>query len=404
MTDRLYYKDAYKKTFDAQVVERFRHDNRTALILDQTYFYPNSGGQPADRGAINSVPVRDVFIRGDDGAVVHVMGGEVWSDAVQGEINWERRFDHMQQHTGQHILSQAFIEAADARTVGFHLSSNSVTIDLDREQLRPKEIEQAELLANQIVWDDRRISIRMIPASEAEALTLRRLPELEGETLRLVEIEKFDRTACGGTHVSRTGAVGMIKIVKVERRGDQLRVEFCCGRRALFDYRHKNRVVSRLTAEFTTGSDQLEQAVANLRDELKQTRRQARQHQAETMGLLAEKLLNEAPERQGVRVVTRAFDDRAVDDVRSLARQITERSGAVALLGLSGDKSQLIFARADDAPGQMNELIKSALKVLGDAAGGGSGSYAQGGGPAADVNRVRQALSRAERLLLAQIH
>ncbi|HSM58229.1 MAG TPA: alanyl-tRNA editing protein [Candidatus Sulfomarinibacteraceae bacterium] len=404
MTERLYYKDAYTRTFDAAVVERFRHEHRTALILDRTYFYPTSGGQPSDRGSINGAPVRDVFIREEDGAIVHLMGGEVWSDAVQCEINWDRRFDHMQQHTGQHILSQAFIQSADARTVGFHLSDNSVTIDLAREQLRPEEIEQAELLANQIVWEDRPVRIRMISASDAEELALRKIPELDGDTLRLVEIEKFDRTACGGTHVSRTGAVGIIKIVKVERRRNQLRVEFCCGRRALFDYRHKNRVVKRLSAEFTTSSDELENAVANLRDELKQARRQARRLQAETMDLLAEKFLAAAPENQGVRVVTRVFDERSADDVRSLAQQIASRSGAVALFGLSGESSQLIFARADDAPGQMNELLKPALQVLGNAAGGGSGTYAQGGGPAANHDRVRQALSRAERLLLAQIH
>ncbi|MFW6183710.1 MAG: alanyl-tRNA editing protein [Chloroflexota bacterium] len=404
MTERLYYKEAYTRTFDAEIVERFRHENRTALVLNRTYFYPTSGGQPSDRGAINGAPVRDVFIREEDGAIVHVMGGEVWSDAVQCEINWERRFDHMQQHTGQHILSQAFIQSADARTVGFHLSDNSVTIDLDREQFRPEQIEEAELLANKIIWENRRVRIRMISASDAEELALRKIPDLDGDTLRLVEIENFDRTACGGTHVSRTGSVGVIKIVKVERRRDQLRVEFCCGRRALFDYRHKNRVVRRLAEEFTTASDELENAVANLRDELKQAQRRSRRLQAETMELLAEKLLAAAPENQGVRVVTRVFDERPADDVRALAQKIAGHSHAVALFGLSGEKSQLIFARADDAPGEMNELIKPALQVLGNAGGGGSGTYAQGGGPSADHDRVQRALNRAERLLLAQIY
>jgi alanyl-tRNA synthetase len=404
MTERLYYADSYTTTFEATVVERLDHDGHTALVLDRTYFYPLSGGQPADAGTINGVPVEDVYIREADGAVVHVLSADLLSDEVEGVIDWERRFDHMQQHTGQHILSQAFIQAADAHTVSFHLSDNSVTIDLDKEQLRPEEVEQAELLANQIIWEDRPIHVRQVSTEEAERLALRKVPELEADKLRLIEIEQFDVTACGGTHVSRSGAVGMIKIVKLERRRNQLRVEFCCGRRALLDYGHKNRVVNNLANELTTGYWELEGAVANLREENKELRRENRRQQSETMGLLAEKLLAEAAAQNGTRIIKRAFDDRGPDEVRTLASQIAETPGAIALLGLSGEKSQLIFARAKDAPGQMNELLKPALQILGSAGGGGSATYAQGGGPAADLERLQQALNRAERLLLAQLH
>ncbi len=404
MTQRCFYLDAYTRSFDARVVERTRHDQQPALILDKTYFYPTSGGQPADRGQINGVHVKDVFIRDGDGSVVHVLDGEIWTEEINGEIDWERRFDHMQQHTGQHILSQAFIQVASARTVGFHLGENSVTIDLNRGDLKPEEIEATESLANQIIWEDRRIRIHMVPVHEAEEMSLRKLPAVDGDTVRLIDIEKFDLTACGGTHVSRTGAVGLVKVVKLEPRRDQLRVEFCCGRRALIDYRRKNRIITHLAADFTTGYSELEQSVARLREEVKQAHRQSKLQRIELMQLLGSHLLHNATEKNGYRIITQAFEDKDPDDLKVLANRLVENPGAVALLGLSGEKAQLLFARAEKAPGAMNELLKSALQVLGSAAGGGSPQYAQGGGPAADIERVEQALARAERLLLAQIH
>ena len=404
MTQRCYYQDAYTRSFDAIVVERFQYEKQPALVLDKTYFYPTSGGQPTDHGQISGAPVLDVFIRKEDGAIVHVLGGEVWTDEVEAEIDWERRFDHMQQHSGQHILSQAFVQIAGARTVGFHLSEGSVTIDLQHNNLKPEQVEAAESLANQIVWEDRPIDVRMVTVQQAKEMSLRKLPDVDGAWIRLVDIEKFDLTACGGTHVSRTGAVGLIKLLKLEPRGDQLRVEFRCGKRALADYRQKNRIVTRLASEFTTGYWEVEESVAKLREELKQTQRQYKQQRLEMMQLLATHLIHEAREKNGVRIVRRAFDRTDPDDLKILASQLVEHAGVVALLGLAGVKARLLFARAEDGPGAMNDLLKSALQVLGNGTGGGSANFAQGGGPAADIDRVQQALARAERLLLAQIH
>lgn len=404
MTIRGYFKNAYCKRFEAAVVERFRHEGQLALVLDETYFYPTSGGQPADSGLINGVPVQDVFVRREDGSIVHVLDGEVWTESVTGEIAWARRFDHMQQHSGQHILSQAFIQTCDARTVGFHLTGQSLTIDLDRSDLRAENIEAAETLANQIIWEDRKIHIQMLPMDKAGQLDLRKLPEVDGDFIRIVEIEAFDRTACGGTHVSRTGAVGLIKIAKLEPQGDELRVEFVCGKRALVDYRRKNRIVTRLANEFTTGYWEIEQSVARLRDEVKQLQRQKRQQRGQFIRLLSQQLLNQAVEEDGARIVVAAFDDKEPDDLKILAGQIIENRDAVALLGLAGEKVRLVFARHENAPGAMNELLKSALQVLTDGAGGGSTTYAQGGGSSASLERVEKALARAHRLLIAQLH
>lgn len=402
MTRRLYYHDAYATTFPAEVVERLRHNEQPALILDQTCFYPASGGQPSDRGQIDGNRVVDVFIREEDGAIVHVLEQEVERDNVQGTIEWERRFDHMQQHTGQHILSQAFIRVAAAHTVGFHLSANSVTIDLDQPDLSGKPIAEAETLANRIVWENRPIHVRMVTAAQAQHLPLRKIPPLDGQKYRLIDIDHFDLTACGGTHVSATGAVGLIKILKVERRGEQTRVEFCCGNRALADYEEKHQLISRLATDFTTGYWNLEAVISALRSEAEEDRRLLQRQAAELRAYEARALLQDARAAGEARIVTAVFSGRDMEQLRILANQLTAAPGVVALLGLAGDKSRLLFARADDAPGKMNRLLQHALPVLGKGGGGGSDTFAQGGGPAASEARVLQALRHAETLLLEE--
>jgi len=403
MTDRRYYDNAYQRTFTATVLQRFSEDGQPAVVLDESCFYPTSGGQPADRGKLNNRDVIDVFFRESDGAIVHVLSGELWEDEVTGEIDWARRFDHMQQHTGQHVLSQAFIKVAGAETVSFHLSEESVTIDVQPAGLKPAEVEKAELLSNEIIWEDRPIHVRMVSEDQAYELPLRKIPDLEKDTLRLVEVEDFDLTACGGTHVARTGAIGIIKIVKLERRGEELRVHFLCGRRALLDYRQKNGIVNRLANTLTTGYWNLEENVDSLLEENKQTQRQLRKQRAELLRYEAEELVRQTPVEKETRIVTRCFVNRDGEELHGLAKALTEHEGTVALLGVAGDKTQLLFARAEDAPGQMNQLIKSALQTLDNAGGGGSATFAQGGGPATDESRIQQALSRAKKLLLAQL-
>jgi alanyl-tRNA synthetase len=403
MTERLYYTDAYTSSFKAHIVERFEMDNRIAVVLDQTCFYPTSGGQPADDGYLNGTAVLDVLVREPDGAVVHIIDGEIWSNEVSGEVNWERRFDHMQQHTGQHILSQAFLQVADAETVGFHLGSESVTIDLPAPKLSGPQIEQAETLANQVVWQNRPVSATFAtPEQVAAGLPLRKPPAVEG-TIRLVAIDQFDLSACGGTHVSRTGEVGLIKIVKLDRRGELVRVDFRCGQRALLDYRQKNSVTNRLAAQLTTGIRELEPSVSRLQEELKAARRLVKQQQVDLLQLEATHLLEKGTVRGNVTIVNRLFTGRETADIRILANLLARQPRVIALLAVLGNNVQLIFSRSEDAPGDMNQLIKPALQLLGSAGGGGTAAFAQGGGPATESQRVQAALARAERLLLAQM-
>jgi alanyl-tRNA synthetase len=404
MSERLYYTDAYTTRFAARIVERVKHKKQLAVVLDQSYFYPTSGGQPADQGKINGAPVLDVTIRPEDGAVLHWLGeSEVWSDEITAEIDWDQRFDHMQHHTGQHILSQAFIQGAQANTVSFHLSHNSATIDLHTNNLTPIQVEEAELLANDIIWQNRPVRIHMVTPEQARALSLRKIPPLLNGVVRLVDIDRFDLTACGGTHVATTGEIGLLKIVRLERRGEQLRVEFCCGRRALRDYRQKNSIVNRLMADLTTGQGEIVESVGRLREEAKQANRIIKKQQAELAQVEATYLLQNGSRKGNTTVITHVFTECEPAQLQAVANLLAKQAGVVALLGVAGLQARLLFCRAADAPGEMNQLIKPALQTLGSTAGGGSPTFAQGGGVAADKERVRQALVRAERLLLGQI-
>ncbi|MBC7249052.1 MAG: hypothetical protein H5T62_02115 [Anaerolineae bacterium] len=390
---RLYYTDAYLRAFEAQVIERLAWEGRPAVVLDRTAFYPTSGGQPHDTGDLNGVRVVDVVERETDGAIVHVLEGELPGDNVHGQINWARRFDHMQQHTGQHILSQAFIAALEAETVGFHLGADMSTIDLNRAPLSEEQLAQAETLANEVVFDNKPVHTRFVDKDALAKLPLRKPPQVSGP-IRIVEVEGFDWSPCGGTHCRRTGEVGVIKIVRVERRGAETRVHFLCGQRALADYRRKNHLVLDLAARFSVGDWELSDAVERLSEEARLARKQVRALQEQLLEYEAAALLAGAETLAGARVIRRVYADRGIEDIRHLAQRLTAEPNVIALLGCgnAGNKAQFVFARSADLPHDMNALLRLACKTVGGG-GGGRPNFAQGGGP--DGARVAEALEVA---------
>jgi alanyl-tRNA synthetase len=309
----------------------------------------------------------------------------------------------MQQHTGQHILSQAFLRAAEAETVSFHLGGDHSTIDVKNSGLKPGDIEKAEVIAHRIVWENRPVKALMIDKAEADSLPLRKIPDVDDEQLRVIEVKDFDLTACGGTHVSRTGEIGLIKVIRLERRKDELRVEFLCGRRALIDYRQKNRIVNQLANELTTGYSDIEDSVIRMRDEVKQSRRLLKQQLSHSLSIEAGYLIKHGTQKEGTVIVAEAFSGRDPTELRMLANQVIEHPNTVVMFGTVGENIQLIFARSENAPGEMNQLLKQSLQVLGSATGGGSANFAQGGGGTADIDRMNQALQRAVRLLTGQL-
>jgi alanyl-tRNA synthetase len=449
MTERLYYDDAYLTRFEARVVEQFTYKDRFTVVLDRTTFYPTSGGQPFDRGVLGGVEVVDVLVRETDGAILHLLNAALSDQPeILGEIDWERRFDHMQQHTGQHILSQVFVQIAQAETVGFHLGTKSATIDLaGSRQLSPSDLDEAESLANEIVWEDRPVTSRVVRATELADVPLRKPPAVAGE-VRVVQVADFDWSACGGTHVARTGEIGLIKIIKWEKRGDETRVEFRCGRRALNDYRLKNSMVNRLAAGFNVGYWELDQAVERLVTEAKDLRSCLRRAGRALAQYEAAEMRAAAPSVSGVRLVVRNLADRSSDDMRELARQLVSEPGVVALLGLVvsaprpelrrelirtlgtkarpngvGDrKAQFCFARSPDVEIDMVSLVRDTVETLrqrptcpggrcqgeqsgelGARRGGGKPDFAQGGGPLADIEQMDTALDWAAHRIRRQL-
>jgi alanyl-tRNA synthetase len=415
MTKRLYYGDAYLRQFTARVVEQVTAGGQYHVLLDRTAFYPTSGGQPFDtgvlQGADKSVRVVDVWVRDTDDAIVHCLeaplsdrsGAEFEQISVRGEIDWERRFDHMQHHTGQHVLSQAFMMVAQAETVSFHLSANSVTIDLAAPKpLSARELEEAEALANQIVWQDRTIQARTYSSNALDQLPLRKPPSVD-EDIRVIQVADFDWSACGGTHVARTGEIGVIKVVKWEKQGQETRVEFLCGERALKDYGLKNRIVNDLAAGFNVGYWELDQAVERLVEEGKDLRSQLRAAGRSLAAYQAAELRAQAPTVEDVRVVVQKLEDRPLEEVRELARQLVSAPSVVALLGVGEDKAHFCFARSENVDLDMSALVRNTAATLGAPRGGGPPDFAQGGGPLTDVEQLDSALDWATREIYHQL-
>lgn len=394
-TERLYYNDSHLIEFEARVIDvTERVSGWIAVLLDRTAFYPTGGGQPSDTGTLNGARVVECIDDGDRG-VLHVLQNfaPARDEVVAGRVDWARRLDHMQQHTGQHILSQAFIQLFNAPTRSFRVLETVCEIDIELADPSTEIIERAVELANNVVWEDRAITIHNVSAEQAAEMSLRKEPSREGE-LRLIEIEGFDLTPCGGTHAYRTGEVGMIAMRSWERAKGLTRIEFVAGTRALADYRKANRAAREVAALFSTGRDDIAQNATQLVDENKELHRQVRQLEEIAAGVEAERLLSSAAVRaDGTRIVTHVFNAREVESLKKLAHALITHPHTIALLASrESDTVRLVFARSADAPGDMSLLMRDACTLL-DGRGGGKPEIAQGGGK--NVSKLDDALQLA---------
>ena len=394
VTERLYYSDSHLIEFDARVVDvADRVSGWTALVLDRTAFYPTGGGQPSDTGTLNGVRVVECIDDGDNG-VLHVVQGTAPArgDVVRGRVDWSRRLDHMQQHTGQHILSQALVTLFNAPTRSFRVLEASCQIDVELNNPTTEIIERAVELANNVIWEDRAITIRSVTSGEAAELPLRKEPARDGD-LRLIEIEGFDLTPCGGTHAYRTGEVGMIAVRSWERAKGLTRIEFVAGMRALADYRKANKSAREVAALFSTGRDDAPQLATQMLEEHKELNRRIRVLEELAAEAEAQKLLSSASNG----IVVHTFDARDAESLKKLAHALISHPQTVALLGSRDkDTARLVFARSADAVGDMNALMREACALL-DGRGGGKPEMAQGGGK--KVEKLQEALTHALTLL-----
>jgi len=378
MTERLYWHDPYLREFTARVVTvRPAEGGRgPTLELDRTAFYPTSGGQLHDTGSLDGLRVVDVVQNAEETRILHRLdraeAGEALLDqTVTGRIDWERRFDHMQQHTGQHVLSQAALRELGAETLAVHLGADRGTVDLDLAAFDALEAARLEDAANSAVLRNLPVRLHLVDDDEVSRWGLRRPPKKSG-TIRLVEIEEFDRAACGGTHVRATGEIGAIAVTGWERYKGGTRVSFLCGWRALFDHRRKTSVLADLGRTFSAGGSEVPEMVQKL---VAKESESARRVEALVGRLAAAEA--ERRRRGLVRPAVHAevLAGRPAEEVRALAEALAAGGGFVVLL--AADEGRLIFTRSADLTVDVAALLRRILEQCGGK-GGGTSAFAQG--------------------------
>jgi alanyl-tRNA synthetase len=383
-TERLYYNDPYLLEFDATIVDTRNVDGRTGVVLDRTAFYPTSGGQPNDLGTINDVPLMDCVEDEATGAVIHVLEhmpeGTIDKGPVHCRVDAGRRSDHMQQHSGQHVLSQAFVELFNWPTVGFHLGAVHCTIDLPAESVSREQAERAEELSNRIVRENRSVAVCYIAQENLAEIGLRKPTERTGE-IRVIDIAGYDRSACGGTHVRTTGEIGGVLVTGLERAKKQTRVQFICGDRVIRYARSANRTLEAISQTLSAPPLETAGAVRVLWDEYQQGRKRIEDLESQLMDYEAAQF----PVDKGVAIGS--FKNRGIEKLKLLAVKICSRPGTVALLADCGDQLRVVFARSADSPVDVTAVLKHTLERFGGR-GGGRSHLAQGGGFTGNAGEV----------------
>lgn len=378
MARKLYYSDSYTTQFRARVIDVKNHNGQTAVILDETYFYPTSGGQEHDTGLIDNARVIDV-IESEDGEILHIIDGNLSHGEVECQIDWDRRFSNMQQHTGQHILSRAFEVLLNCETISSRLGDDVGTIDLDIEKLDYDKVHEVEFLANQIVWENREVKIHFVNDSEITKFPLRKPPKVSG-TIRIIEVSDFDYSPCGGTHVSRTGEIGLIKVKRWERvKGGLTRVEFVCGVRALRDYQIKNKVSNELVALLSVRDLELVEQVNKILEAQKEKQRLINFLTEKLIEFEAERLIRDSEKVNGVNFVSVSFENRNIDELKILARKLIQNPKTISVLASKFGGANFIMARSSDVEINLREIFNEILNSTGGR-GGGKDDFVQFGG------------------------
>ncbi|UCE06617.1 MAG: hypothetical protein JSW07_00830 [bacterium] len=376
ITKRLYLEQPYLAEFTASILSVFPHESHLAAILDQTAFYPTSGGQMHDTGTINGIEVVNVIE--DDDEILHLLASPINAGSAECKINWQRRFDFMQQHTGFHILARSFLKVTGARTLSSHLGEQVSTIDVDLQEINEGQISEVEDLAHQIIFEDRKVRAYWTKPTDVDKNSLRK--ELTGrEEIRLVEIENFDVDPCGGTHLSSTGQVGLVKIIRWEKIRGYLRLEFYAGGRAIRDYQKKWTINAKLSNLLSTGEDEFGTSIEKLQNETKELLRKNKKLSEQNIIYEARELVQEA-QRQGKKVITILFESRELNEIRYLAKQVIQSGNVWALFGLNDEKAHLIFARPENHDYNLNDLVKQVAHLI-EGRGGGRPNFVEIGGP-----------------------
>lgn len=374
---KLYYENPYIKTFETELVYQAADDKeRVYAVLKETAFYPTGGGQPHDKGTLNGIKVVDV--EEAEGEIRHYLERELEPSisGISGEIDWNRRFDHMQQHAGQHILSAAFEELYGYKTVSFHLGKEILTIDLEISELPVGHAEEAERLANAIILENRLIEARWVSAEEASQYPLRKQLSVS-EDIRLVIIPEFDYNGCGGTHPTSTGQVAGVKILDWERQKKKIRVQFICGSRILTQLQTKHEIIGNLSQLLNAPEQDLPSAASRLIEIGKDLEKQLEAAKEALLAYEAKEMFTAGKEK----CISKVFEGRSIQELQKLARLIASQTenAEVILINETADKLQFVCARGADSESDMKSLSAELLQKI-NGKGGGNPQFAQGGG------------------------
>ncbi|WP_274364065.1 alanyl-tRNA editing protein [Paenibacillus thermotolerans] len=370
MTNRLYYDSAYLTEWETRITETLKRQDGWYVVLEESAFYPHGGGQPCDYGTINGIHVLDVVSEEDK--MLHKVERLPEGTAAACRIDWRRRFDHMQQHSGQHLLSAVCLKLYGAMTVSFHLGAEAATIDVERSELSPEELVSLEREVNQAVYDNRRIRAYMVSEEEASRLPLVKPPKVTGQ-VRIVEIEGVEYNACGGTHVGSTGGIGMIKLLRAEKMKGNTRITFKCGNRALEEFNDCLGILGELSAKFNTGKDEIIDRIEKweLEQRLLQTELAALKEANDTYA--ARELL----EMREDGLIAHSFEDKPLKELQSLALKLTTMSDVPVLLAdFTGCK--VVLAHSGRFERSCGAFIKEHVGQF-HGKGGGSTVMAQAG-------------------------
>jgi alanyl-tRNA synthetase len=366
----LYFDNPYQTEFETHVIQSFTHEGNPAVILDETCFYPEGGGQPADKGTIEGVAVIHVFEKDDQ--IIHVLEKDISSGMVKGKIDWSVRFDHMQQHAGQHVLSQCFVQLFDAATRSFHLGGETSTLEVNMRNMSEADAERIEKCANEVVFQNKEIKSSLYREEDMAHVQLRRPTQKTGD-IRVVEVSDFDQTACGGTHPRSTGEIGTIKILRWDKIRDNVRLEFVCGNRALQDYARKHRDMKTLSNSMTVDDKEVVSSLEKIRSDLKKQKRINRKLQEKIIQYEADDIRQEAEGK----IIKRIFAERSQDEIRLMSLLVIRKGEFVVLFGLEMEERIHVFlACSESLDLDMRELVPVVSPLI-EGKGGGRPSLVE---------------------------
>jgi alanyl-tRNA synthetase len=382
MTVKQYYQDAYMKAFQTSIQDQQQDDTGWYVVLEQTLFYPTGGGQPHDTGTLKDKRV--INVEEVNGEIRHYIEEpfEDISGVFEGQIDWERRFDHMQQHAGQHILSAAFAEAFQYETISFHLGKEILTIDLHVSEIKESDAVKAEALANQIIRESRQIETKWIKEAELSNYPLRKHPSVTDD-IRLVIIPDFDYNGCGGTHPRSTSEVGATKILDWEKHKGHIRLQFVCGDRVLNQLHRKHGLLKELTGVLQAPEENMVPTVERLLAKQKEQERALEGLKEVLLAYEAEGLIGEGTPKEGYTLIKKAYSDRSIQELQKIAQHIvTKREETIVLLVVQNDqKLQLVAAKGSSPKVNLREIAQKVFPMI-NGKGGGKESFVQGGGEA----------------------